>query len=120
MAKPTTIDEYIATFPKETRAKLEQVRTAIKNEAPGAAEVISYSIPAFKLKGMLVWFGAHTNHIGFYPRGSGIEEFQEELAGYKHAKGSVQFPLDKPLPLHLIGKIVRFRVAENLGKGLKK
>jgi len=120
MAKPTTIDEYIATFPKETQAKLEQVRTVIKNEAPGATEMISYSIPAFKLKGMLVWFGAHTNHIGFYPRGSGIEKSQKEFAGYKHAKGSVQFPLDKPLPLDLIGKIVRFRVAENLEKRLKK
>jgi len=69
---------------------------------------------------MLVWFGAHTSHIGFYPRGSGIEEFQKELAGYKHAKGSVQFAFDKPMPLDLIGKMVRFRVAENLSKKVKK
>jgi uncharacterized protein YdhG (YjbR/CyaY superfamily) len=116
MAKPTTIDEYIGTFPKDIQAKLEQVRATVKEAAPGATEVISYGIPAFKLSGMVVWFGAHTNHIGFYPRGSGIEAFQKELSGYKNAKGSVQFPFDKPLPLDLITRMVKFRVAENLRK----
>lgn len=120
MSKPTTIDEYIATFPKDVRVKLQQVREAIKAAAPGAAEVISYSIPAFKLNGMLVWFGAHTNHIGFYPRGSGIEKFEKELAGYKYAKGSVQFPINKPMPVDLINKMVKFRVAENLSKKVKR
>ena len=79
-----------------------------------AEEVISYSMPAFKLNGMLVWFGAHTNHIGLYPRVSAIEAFKTQLADYKWAKGSVQFPLNKPMPLELIGEIVKFRVAENL------
>ena len=81
-----------------------------------AIEVISYATPAVKLNGMLVWFAAHTNHIGFYPKASGIDAFKKELSGYKGAKGSVQFPLDKPLPLGLIKKIVKFRVIENLQK----
>ena len=120
IAKSTTIDQYITRFPEAIQGKLEQVRAAIKLAAPDATELISYSIPAFKLKGMLVWFGAHTNHIGFYPLGSGIGKFKNELSGYKLAKGSVQFPFDKPLPLDIIGKIVRFRVTENLQKSLKK
>jgi uncharacterized protein YdhG (YjbR/CyaY superfamily) len=114
MAKPTTIDEYIGTFPPDIQVKLEQVRATVKEAAPGAIEVISYGIPAFKLNKMIVWFGAHTNHIGFYPRGSGIEVFQKELSGYKSGKGSVQFPFDKPLPLELIANMVKFRVMENL------
>lgn len=114
MAKPTTIDEYIKSFPKETQELLQQMRATIHKVAPKATELISYNIPAFKLGGMLVWFGAHTSHIGFYPRGSAIEAFQKELSVYKGAKGSVQFPFDKPLPLKLITKIVKFRVAENI------
>jgi len=120
MAKPTTIDAYIETFPMDVQAKLRQVRAALKQAAPDATEVISYGIPAYKQNGMLVWFGAHTNHIGFYPRGSGIEEFKKELSGYKSAKGSVQFPLDGPMPLDLIAKIVKFRIAENLQKIKRK
>ena len=116
MKKPTTIEEYIASYPESTQIILEQVRATIKKAAPEAEEVISYSIPAFKLKGMLVWYGAHPKHIGFYPRASGIEVFMEELAGYKSAKGSVQFPIDKPVPLALITKIVKFRVKENTGR----
>ncbi len=113
MSKPINIDEYIASFPKETQKILSQFRATVKKAAPQAVEVISYGIPAFKLNGLLVWFGAHTNHIGFYPRASGIEMFKKELAAYKSAKGSVRFPLDKPLPLALITKIVKFRVNEN-------
>ena len=118
MKKPINIDEYISGFPKETQKILEQLRATIKKAAPKADEVISYSIPAFKLNGMLVWFAAYSNHIGFYPRGSGIEAFKKELSIYKGAKGSVQFPLDKPLPSGLIAKIVKFRVTENLQKAI--
>ena len=119
--KPKNIDEYIAGFPEHTRELLMQVRETIKKNAPGAVEVISYSMPAFKLDGMLVWFAAHTNHIGLYPRVSAIEAFKDELSKYKYAKGSVQFPMDKPMPLRLIAKIVKYRVAENRERaGMKK
>ncbi|MBI3535977.1 MAG: DUF1801 domain-containing protein [Chloroflexi bacterium] len=114
MTKPKDIDNYIASFPKGIQIILEQVRTTIRKAAPDAEQVISYGIPAFKLNGLLVWFAAHSNHVGFYPRASAIEAFKKELSLYKGAKGSVQFPLDKPLPLELITKIVKFRVAENL------
>jgi uncharacterized protein YdhG (YjbR/CyaY superfamily) len=114
MKKPENIDEYISRFPKETQKKLEQFRATIRKNAPKATEVISYGIPAFKLNGMLVWFAAFTHHIGFYPRVSGIEAFKKELSVYKGAKGSVQFPLDQPLPIALITKIVKFRVKENV------
>jgi uncharacterized protein YdhG (YjbR/CyaY superfamily) len=120
MKKPTNIDEYISGFPEETQKILEQLRATIKKTAPNAEEVISYAIPAFKLNGMLVWFAAYSNHIGFYPRGSGIEAFKKELSIYKSAKGSVQFPLDKAIPWALITKIVKFRVAENLLKTIKE
>ena len=121
MTKPLDIDSYIASFPSETQALLQQFRETVNEAAPDAAEVISYGIPAFRMKsGMLAWFAAHTNHIGFYPRGSGIEEFMEELAGYKVSKGTIQFPLDKPLPVELIKKIIHFRVAENLRKAYVK
>ena len=120
MKKPTNIDEYISGFPKETQKILEQLRATIKKTAPNAEEVISYATPAFKLNGMLVWFAAYSNHIGFYPRGSGVEAFKKELSIYKSAKGSVQFPLDKALPWALITKIVKFRVAENLLKTIKE
>jgi uncharacterized protein YdhG (YjbR/CyaY superfamily) len=116
MAKPATIDEYIATFPAEVQLLLHQVRNCIKAAAPQATEMISYSVPAFKLNGMLVWFAAHSRHIGLYPRASAIEAFKEELSVYKGAKGSVQFPFDKPLPLALISRIVEFRLAENMQK----
>jgi uncharacterized protein YdhG (YjbR/CyaY superfamily) len=116
MTKAKDIDEYITSYPKETQKVLERVRATIKKAAPKAEEAISYGIPAFKLNGMLVWFAAYSKHIGFYPRPSGIEAFKKELSIYKGAKGSVQFPLDKPMPLGLITKIVKFRVAENLQK----
>jgi len=109
-----SIDEYIATFPEETQKILQNLRAAIKASAPDAQEKISYQMPTFALKGNLVHFAAYKNHIGFYPTPSGIEAFKQELSLYEGAKGSVQFPIDEPLPLELIGRIVKFRVAENL------
>ncbi|MEO8712611.1 MAG: DUF1801 domain-containing protein, partial [Parafilimonas sp.] len=113
-------DKYITDFPKETQAALQQVRTAIKKAAPDAEEVISYKIPAYKYHGMLIYFAGYKNHIGFYPTASGIKNFQKELSIFKNAKGSVQFPLDKKLPLALITKIVKFRVKENLQRQKQK
>lgn len=118
--KPQTIDEYIAGFPREIQELLETVRAAIKETAPDAKEAISYQMPTFKLQGNLVHFAAYQNHIGFYPTPTGIEEFEKELSAYKGGKGSVQFPLDQPMPLELIRKIVRYRVAENLKKAETK
>ena len=113
---PTSIDNYIAAFPSEVRTLLRKMRATIRKAAPGAKEKISYQIPAFTLEGMLVFFAAHKNHIGFYPRTTGITKFKKELSAYKSAKGSVQFPLDKPIPFGLIGRIVSFRAKENLGR----
>jgi uncharacterized protein YdhG (YjbR/CyaY superfamily) len=112
----SSIDEYIATFPEEIQMILEELRATIKAAAPEAEEKISYQMPTFFLKGNLVHFAAFRNHIGFYPTPSGIQAFQDELSIYKGAKGSVQFPIEKPLPLKLISRIVEFRVAENSGK----
>ena|SRR5436190_19619546 len=112
----TSIDEYIAAAPKEIRPILEEIRATIKAAAPEATERISYGMPTFFLNGNLVHFAAHKNHIGFYPTPSGIEKFKKELSKYEGAKGSVQFPLDQPMPLELIRKIVLFRVKENLAK----
>lgn len=112
-AKATDVSEYILDFPAETQFMLEQMREAIKAAAPDADEVISYAMPAYKLNGILVYFAGYTKHIGFYPGAGGIAEFKKELSLYKWAKGSVQFPLDRPLPLKLITQIVRFRVKAN-------
>jgi uncharacterized protein YdhG (YjbR/CyaY superfamily) len=112
----TTIDEYIATFPKQVQQILKGLRKAIKAAAPDAEERISYQMPAFSLNGILVYFAAFKKHIGFYPGASGIQAFTKELSVYKGGKGSVQFPIDKPLPLALISKIVKFRVSENKKK----
>jgi uncharacterized protein YdhG (YjbR/CyaY superfamily) len=108
------IDEYIIACPGEVQLKLQQLRSAIIKSAPKAEEAISYQIPTFKLNGNLVHFAAFKNHIGFYPAPSGIKAFQQELSAYKTSKGAIQFPFDKPLPLVLICKIVKFRVKENL------
>lgn len=113
----TTIDEYIATFPKDVQKILQELYKTIKAAAPEAEERISYQMPTFALNGNLVHFAAFKNHIGFYPTPSGIDAFKEELSIYEGAKGSVQFPIDQPMPLKLIAKIVKFRVAENLKKG---
>ena len=115
-----TIDEYIATFPADVQKKLKEVRAVIKAAAPEASEKISYQMPTFFLFGNLVHFAAFKNHIGFYPAPRGIEEFQKELSVYKGAKGSVQFPLDQPMPLDLICRIVKFRVKDNLAKAAAK
>jgi len=110
------IDSYISSFPESTQKILEQIRRTIRKAAPEAKETINYGIPTFTLNGNLVHFAAFQNHIGFYPTPSGIETFKKELSVYEGAKGSVKFPIDKPLPLDLITKIVEFRVKENLEK----
>jgi uncharacterized protein YdhG (YjbR/CyaY superfamily) len=114
--KAKNIDEYIAGSPEETRPKLEQIRKAIRQAAPGASEVISYGMPAFKMHGILVYFAAFKKHIGFFPTASGITAFQSELAGFASSRGTIHFPLDRPIPFDLIDRIVRFRVQEDLLK----
>jgi uncharacterized protein YdhG (YjbR/CyaY superfamily) len=111
-----TIDAYIALLPNSVGVILQTLRQTIMAAAPEAKECISYGMPAYKLKGILVYFAVHKNHIGFYPTASGIDAFEKELTKYHGAKGSVQFPLDKPLPLELISRIVKFRVKENMEK----
>ncbi len=116
----TSIDEYIASFPENVQSKLAELRTVIKAAAPEAVEKISYQMPTFYLKGNLVHFAAFKRHIGFYPAPRGIEAFKQELSVYQGGKGSVQFPIDQPLPLDLVSRIVRFRVAENLRNAERK
>jgi uncharacterized protein YdhG (YjbR/CyaY superfamily) len=113
-----SIDEYIATFPEDIRVKLEELRATIKAAAPGAVEKISYQMPAFALKGNLVYFAAFKNHIGFFPGSvaSVMQAFKSEASLYQTGKGTLQFPLEKPMPLELVSKIVKYRVAENLKK----
>ena len=111
-----TIDKYIKDSPKNVQTILKKIRTTIRKTAPKAEETISYGIPTFKLNGNLVHFAGYKSHIGFYPTPSGIEKFKKELSAYKGAKGSVQFPLDQPIPYELIARITRFRVKENLEK----
>lgn len=118
-AKPNSIDEYIAGFPEEVQQVLGQVRATIRAAAPDAQETIAYAMPAFKLNGPLVYFAGYKNHIGFYATPTGHEAFASELSAYKEGKGSVQFPLDQPMPLDLIARIVKFRVQENLAKQKK-
>jgi uncharacterized protein YdhG (YjbR/CyaY superfamily) len=116
----TGIDQYIAGYPEEVQAYLVKMREVIRKHAPAAEEKIGYGIPTFTLNGNLVHFAAYKHHIGFYPAPSGIAAFNEELSKYTTSKGAVQFPLDKPLPVTLIGKIVKFRVKENLEKSTAK
>jgi len=112
-----TIDEYIARFPKDVRDVLEELRRVIRESAPKAEETISYGIPTFDLNGRhLVHFAAYKNHVGFYPTPSAIEAFKKELSAFRTSKGTVQFPLDKPIPFDLVKKIVKFRVKENESK----
>jgi uncharacterized protein YdhG (YjbR/CyaY superfamily) len=113
---PKNIDEYIAGFPKDMQEILEKIRMTIRKAAPDAEETIKYQIPTFTLKGNLVHFAAYKKHIGFYPAPTGTEKFKKELSVYQGAKGSVRFPLDKPIPFDLISKIVKFRVKENLAR----
>lgn len=112
-----SIDEYIRSFPKETQRKLTELRRIIRKEAPGAEEKISYQIPTFFLNGNLVHFAGFAKHIGFYPTPGALRAFKNKLSKYKSAKGSIQFPIDEPLPTGLIKQMVKFRVAENAKKG---
>lgn len=118
--KPAGIDGYIAGFPKDIQVILNKIRDVIRKAAPESEETINYGIPTFTLEGNLVHFAAYKNHLGFYPAPSGIKAFQKELSIYKGSKGAVQFPLNKPLPVNLISRIVKFRVKENIEKaGIK-
>ena len=114
------VDEYIAGFPPDVQEILEKVRATIRAAAPDSQETINYQMPTFTLNGNLVHFAAYKKHIGFYPTPSGIKKFKNELAAYKGAKGSVQFPLDQPIPYDLIAQIVAFRVTENLERAATK
>ncbi len=109
-AHPASIDDYVALYPKAVQEMLQKLRATIKKAAPGAEEAIKYGMPTFVLKGNLVFFSAYKNHIGFYPR---VQAFKKELSAYEGGKGTIHFPLGEPLPLALIGKMVRFRVQEN-------
>jgi uncharacterized protein YdhG (YjbR/CyaY superfamily) len=121
MERANSIDEYIKGFPPGIQKLLKEVRSTIKTAAPEAEETIKYAMPTFTLNGVnLVHFAAFKNHIGFYPTPNGIEAFEKELSAYKGAKGSVQFPLDQPMPLQLISKIVKYRVAQNIAKAKNK
>lgn len=117
----TTADEYISSFPPEIKSKLQDLRKAIRQAAPRAEEVISYNMPAYKFHGILVYFAGHSHHIGFYPGSSAITGiFKDSLTSYKTSKGTVQLPLDKPLPIGLIKEIVKFRANENLERSKAK
>lgn len=111
--KFTSVEEYIATFPAATQKLLQQMRATIKKAAPKAEELISYNMPAYKLQGPLVYFAGYKGHIGFYPVSSAIREFEKELSNYEGAKGTVRFPLNEPLPLKLIARMVKYRIQEN-------
>jgi uncharacterized protein YdhG (YjbR/CyaY superfamily) len=118
--KAGNIDEYIASFPKDIQAILEEVRATIRKAAPDAEEAIKYAMHAFTLNGVLVYFAAHKNHIGFYPTSKGVASFEKELSKYEYSKGAIQFPIDQIIPLNLISKIVKFRVKQNLEKAKNK
>jgi uncharacterized protein YdhG (YjbR/CyaY superfamily) len=113
MKKPNNISEYVATFPSGTQKILEQVHSAIKETVPQAQEVISYSMPAFKMNKVVICFAGYKNHIGLYPGSKAVAHFQKDFAKYKTSKGAVQFPLDKPMPLTLIKRIVKFNVKQD-------
>ena len=119
-SKVETIDEYIGCFPKDIQKLLNSMRSTISKAAPAAEEAMKYGLPTLVLEGNLVHFGAFKNHIGFYPAPSGIIAYKKELAVYESSKGAVQFPFDKPLPLALITRIVKFRITENLEKAKAK
>lgn len=116
--RPQTISEYIAMQPRDIAARLRAIRTIVNKEAPDATEVISYRMPAFKLNGILLYYAAHTSHIGMYPYPSTMTALQKQLSKYKTGRSTIQFPNDKPLPLALIRKVVKFRVKEK--RTLKK
>ena len=115
-----TVDQYFSTFPASTKALLKKMRETIKEVTPEAQEVISYNMPAFRWNGMLVWYAAYKEHIGFYPTPSAIKTFAEELKRYKTSKGAIQFPIDESIPTSLVKKIVKFRMKQNLEKAKAK
>jgi uncharacterized protein YdhG (YjbR/CyaY superfamily) len=117
---PKNIDEYVERFPKRVQVLLRQMRRTIRKAAPKAEETVSYGIPGFKLNGSLVWFAGYKRHVGFYPGSAAIAAFKRALSAYRSAKGSVQFPVDKPLPLALVSRIVKFRVEQNRSKARTK
>jgi len=117
MKKLASVDEYMAALDAAPRRRLRELRKIIREAAPKAEEAISYGIPAFKLnEAVLVWYAAFKEHVGFYPKASGVAAFKAELAGYKASKGAIQFPFEKPIPARLVKKIVRFRIKENEAK----
>jgi len=118
-SRPKTVTEYINAAPKQARAKLREMRACIRAVAPGAIEGLKYGLPGYSYRRILVIFGAHTHHIGFYPTPSAVSAFADELSKFVTAKGSIQFPLEKPLPKALIRKITEFRVRESLEKDAK-
>jgi uncharacterized protein YdhG (YjbR/CyaY superfamily) len=119
--KFNTVEEYLSAFPPATRRLLNEMREIVRKAAPGAEELISYNMPAIRQHGVLVYYAAFKEHIGFYPTASGIQAFQKELSAYEYSKGAVRFPLDKPLPVTLVKKIVQFRVKDDkLRAALKK
>lgn len=120
LPSPNTIDEFIANFPPNIQALLQQIRAVIHEAAPEAAETISYGIPTFTLNGNLVHFSAYKNHIGFYPAPSGIEQFKDALAKYQKGKGTIQFPINEPIPFELVREVTLFRLAENKRKAEQK
>ncbi len=111
-----TTEEYIAGFPPKMQDALQQIRRAIQEAAPQAEEVISYQMPAFRQNGILVWFAAFKSHIGFFPKASAVEVFKGKLSGYQTSKGTIRFPLNKPIPVELVKEIVKFRIKENLSE----
>jgi len=115
-----TVDEYFSTLPADTKSILQEVRKAVKQAAPEATDVISYNMPAIKSNGVLVYYAAYKEHIGFYPTASPIKVFEQELAPYKWSKGAIQFPIDKPMPTELIARIVKFRVQEDAARAKAK
>jgi uncharacterized protein YdhG (YjbR/CyaY superfamily) len=119
-SKPETIDEYISGFPPDVQEKLTRIRSIIHDAAPQAEETIKYQIPTFVLNGNLVHFAAFKSHIGLYPTPSGIEKFKDELKDVEISKGTIRFPLDRPIPYDLISEIVSFRVQENLDRAAAK
>lgn len=117
---PTTIDEYIADFPRDVQPLLEKVRATIRKAAPDATEAISYQMPTFKLHGNMIHFAGYNQHIGLYPGSRPIEEFKDELSKYKTSKGTIQLPLDKPIPAGLIARITKFCVKRNIERAAAK
>ena len=116
-AKFKRVEEYLSALPADIRSKMEDLRSVIKQAAPEATEVISYNMPAFRFHGILLYYAAHTEHIGFYPANTHvIEQFRDDLKGYQTSKGTIKFPMDKPIPVSLVKRIVKFRVKQNLEK----